>query len=152
MLVTVLKINYYCVVSDHHPVSGTININVITPYIDDGNNDVKQRVAWDKLPDNTLKYYEQLTETGFDGIITPDGVKCIDPKAPVTPGLRPVYDLPATEKWANRSKNVRLVAEVVRLVAAVVGDRKGQISRSKGVVMFKTQSHRAYDQVTTYLR
>ena len=38
------------------------------------------------------------------------------------------------------------------MVAEVVGDRKGQISRSKVVVMFKTQSHRAYDQVTTYLR
>ena len=73
-------------------------------------------------------------------------------KAPVTPGLRPGYDLPATEKWANRRKNERLVAEVVRLVAEVVGDRKGQISRNKVVVMFKTQSHRAYDQVTTYLR
>ena len=56
------------------------------------------------------------------------------------------------ESWANRRKNVRLVAEVVRLVAEVVGDRKGQISRSKVVLMFKTQSHRAYDQVTTYLR
>ena len=74
------------------------------------------------------------------------------PKAPVTPGLRPGYDLPETEKWANRRKNVRLVAEVVRLVAEVVGDRKGQISRSKVGVMFKTQSHRTYDQVTTYLR
>ena len=73
-------------------------------------------------------------------------------KAPVTPGLRPGSDLPATEKWANRRKNVRLVAEVVRLVAAVMGGRKGQISRSKVVVMFKIQSHRAYDQVTTYLR
>ena len=73
-------------------------------------------------------------------------------KAPVTPGLRPGYDLPGTEKWANRRKNVRLVAEVVRLVAEVVGDRKGQISRNKVVVMFKTRSHRAYDKVTTYLR
>ena len=80
-------------------------------------------------------------------------------KAPVTPGLRPGYDLPATEKWDNLRKNVRLVAEVVRLVAEVVrlvaevvGDRKGQISRNKVVVMFKTRSHRAYDQVTTYLR
>ena len=63
------------------------------------------------------------------------------------------YDLPATtEKWGNRRQIVRLVAEVVRLVAEVVGDRKGQISRSKVVVMFKTKSHRAYDQVTTYLR
>ena len=66
---------------------------------------------------------------------------------PVTPGLRPGYDLPTTEKWANRRKNVRLVAEVVRLVAEVVDDRKGQISRNKVVVMFKTRSHRAYDQV-----
>ena len=73
-------------------------------------------------------------------------------KAPVTPGLRPGYDLPATEKWATRRNNVRLVSEVVRLVTEIVGDRKGQISRNKVVVMFKTQSHRAYDQVTTYLR
>ena len=33
-----------------------------------------------------------------------------------------------------------------------MGDRKGQISRSKVVVTFKTQSHRAYGQVTTHLR
>ena len=77
---------------------------------------------------------------------------CAAFKAPVTPGLRPGYDLPATEKWANRRKNVRLVAEVVRLVAEVVIYRKRQISRNKVVVMFKTRSHRAYDQVTTYLR
>ena len=73
-------------------------------------------------------------------------------KAPVTPGLRPGYDLLATEKWANRRKNVRLVAEVVRLAAEVVVDRKWQISRNKVVVMFKTRSHRVCDQVTTYLR
>ena len=46
----------------------------------------------------------------------------------VTPSLRPCYDLPATEKWANRRNNLRLVAEVVRLVVEVVGDSKGQIS------------------------
>ena len=65
-------------------------------------------------------------------------------EAPVTLGLRPGYDLPATEKWANRRKNVRLVADVVRLVAEIVGDRKVQISRSKVVVMFKIQSHRCH--------
>ena len=78
-----IKINYDCVLSDHHPISGTININVITPYIDDGNNDVKQKVAWAKLPDSGLEYYEQLTETGFNSIIIPDGVKCIDPNCQV---------------------------------------------------------------------
>ena len=52
-------------------------------------------------------------------------------KATVTPGLRPGYDLTATEKWANRRTIVRLVSEVVRLVAEVVGDRKWQISRNK---------------------
>ena len=60
--------------------------------------------------------------------------KCMR-KATVTPGLRTNYDLPGTGKWANRRKNVGLVAEVVRLVAEVVGDRKGQISRNKVVVM-----------------
>ena len=85
------------------------------------------------------------------GMVDIVNLECLH-KAPVTPGLRPGYDLPATEKWPNRRKNVRLVAEVARLVAEVVGDRKGQISRSKVVVMIKTQSHRAYDQVTTYLR
>ena len=84
--------------------------------------------------------------------MSPHPLTSVAYKAPVTPGLRPGYDLPATEKWANRRKNVRLVAEVERLVAAVVGDRKGQISRNKVVAMFKTRSHRAYDQVTTYLR
>ena len=52
------------------------------------------------------------------------------PKAPVTPGLRPGYDLPATEKCWNRGQIVertyRLVAEVARLVAEVVGDRRGR--------------------------
>ena len=35
------------------------------------------------------------------------------------------------ESWANRRKNVRLVGDVILLVAEVVGDRKGNISRSK---------------------
>ena len=45
----------------------------------------------------------------------------------VTTYLRPKM----LESWANRRKNVRLVAEVV-------GDRQGKISCSKVVVMFKT--------------
>ena len=48
--------------------------------------------------------------------------------APVTPGMRPGYDLAATEffleSWANRRKSARLVSEVV-------GDRQSKISRSK---------------------
>ena len=49
----------------------------------------------------------------------------------LTTRLRPTCDRKMLESWANRRKNVRLVAEVVRLVAEVVGDRKGQISRNK---------------------
>ena len=52
-----------------------------------------------------------------------------------TPSLQPGYDLPAIDfflqSWAYRRKNVRLAAEVVRLVTEVVGDRKGQISCNK---------------------
>ena len=63
----------------------------------------------------------------------------------VATSLRPIF---FWESWANRRKNVRLVAEVV-------GDRQGKISRSNVGVMFKTpipQSHRAYDKVKTYVR
>ena len=49
----------------------------------------------DKLPDSALEYYEQLTETGFDSIILPDGVKCIDPIYQVhkhAEGIDDLYD------------------------------------------------------------
>ena len=49
----------------------------------------------------------------------------------LTTRLRPTCDRKMLQSWANRRKNVRLVAEVVRLVAEVVGDRKGQISRNE---------------------
>ena len=49
----------------------------------------------------------------------------------LTTRLRPTCDRNMLQSWANRRKNVRLVAEVVRLVAGVVGDRKGQTSRNK---------------------
>ena len=45
--------------------------------------------------------------------------------------LRPTCDRKMLQSWANPRKNVRLAAEIVRLVAEVVGDRKGQISRNK---------------------
>ena len=49
----------------------------------------------------------------------------------LTTRLRPTCDRKMLQSWANRRKNVRLVAEVVTLVAEIVGDRKGQISRNK---------------------
>ena len=50
----------------------------------------------------------------------------------LTTRFRPTCDRKMLEWWANRRTNVRLVAEVVRLVAEVVGDdRKGQISCNK---------------------
>ena len=49
----------------------------------------------------------------------------------LTTRLRPNCDRKRLQSWANRRKNVRLVADLVRLVAEVVGDRKGQTSRNK---------------------
>ena len=49
----------------------------------------------------------------------------------LTTRLRPTCDRKKLQSWANRRKNVRLAAEVVRLVAEVVGDRKRQITRNK---------------------
>ena len=47
------------------------------------------------------------------------------------------------ESWANRRNNVRLVAEVVC-------DRQGKISRSKVVVMFKTP--KSYESVASFVK
>ena len=49
----------------------------------------------------------------------------------LTTRLRPTCDRNVLESWANRRKNVRLVAEIV-------GDRQGKSSRDEVVVMFKT--------------
>ena len=49
----------------------------------------------------------------------------------LTTMLRPTCDRKLLQSWANRRKNVRLIAYVVRLLAEIVGDRKGQISRNK---------------------
>ena len=49
----------------------------------------------------------------------------------LTTRLRPTCDRKRLQSWANLRKNIRLVAEVVRMVAEVVGDRKGKISRQK---------------------
>ena len=50
------------------------------------------------------------------------------------------------DSWANRRKNERLVAEVV-------GDRQGKISRIKVVVMFKTPTQSpSHTGLTTRLR
>ena len=54
---------------------------------------MKQKLAWDKLPDSALKYCEQLTETGFDSILIPDGVKCIDPNCQVHKHAEGIDDL-----------------------------------------------------------
>ena len=57
---------------------------------------------------------------------------CLKPShTRLTTRLRPTCDRKMLQSWANRRKNVRLVAEVVRLVAEGVGDRKRQISRNK---------------------
>ena len=65
-------------------------------------------------------YNDQWT----DGALKPQSHRAYDQ---VTTYLR----LQMLESWANSRKNIRLVAEVVILVAEVVGDRKGKISRSK---------------------
>ena len=59
----------------------------------------------------------------------------------LTTRLRPTCDRKMLQSWANRSKNVRLAAEVVRLVAEIVGDRKGQISRNKVYGHVQTLKH-----------
>ena len=76
-------------------------------------------------------------------------------KAPVTPGLRPGYDLPATETCWNRGQIVERTYDwsqrswVIAKAKSVAARSMVNLSCSK---LLKPQSHRAYDQVTAYLR
>ena len=73
-------------------------------------------------------------------------------KAPVTPGLRPDYDLPATEMCWNRGQIVERTYDWSQR-AWVIARAKSVAARSWSCSkLLKPQSHRAYDQVTTYLR
>ena len=69
--------------------------------------------------------------------ITPDQYftdvfRCLSPShTGLTTRLRPPCDRKMMASWENRRKNVRVVAEVGRLVAEVVGDRHGKISGNK---------------------
>ena len=74
-----LEVRYECVLSDHHPVLGNIDMNIITACHADNGRDVIPRIKWDKLPVNAVQEYELKTKVGFDGINIPDGVKCINP-------------------------------------------------------------------------
>ena len=70
-------------------------------------------------------------------VITPDQYftdvfRCLSPShTGLTTRLRPPCDRKMMTSWENRRKNVRVVAEVVRLVAEVVGDGQGKINGNK---------------------
>ena len=66
-------------------------------------------------------------------------------KAPVTPGLRPGYDIPATEKCWNRAQIVERTYHW-SLRSLAIAKATSVAARS---YIISTPSHTAYDQVTT---
>ena len=74
-----LEVRYECVLLDHHPVLGNIDINIITACHADNGRVVIPIIKWDKLPVNAVQEYELKIKVGVDGINIPDGVKCINP-------------------------------------------------------------------------
>ena len=61
------------------------------------------------------------------------------PKAPVTPGLRPGYDLPANELFGNRGQIVERKYDWSQR-SCVIAREKSDVARS--MVMFKTPNLR----------
>ena len=56
----------------------------------------------------------------------------------LTTRLRPTCDRKMFQSWANRRKNVRLVAEVVRLAQRSWAIARGKSVATRSMVMFKT--------------
>jgi len=73
-----IKVVYDCICSDHHPVSITIDTNIITITCSN-NNEIKHHINWDKLHTKDVNKYRYSTGHAVDNISIPDGIKCVDP-------------------------------------------------------------------------
>ena len=73
------EVMYECIFSNHHPMLGRVNLNILPECEENHSNDLKQRIHWDKLPDNIIRFYERGTNDGFNNITIPSGVKCTHP-------------------------------------------------------------------------
>ena len=61
-----------CIFSDHHPISFTIDINII-PIMYSKNNEIKYRFNWEKLYIKNINEYKASIN-----IHIPDGTKYVD--------------------------------------------------------------------------
>ena len=73
-----LDVRYDCVLSDHHPIIGKIDLNIITACQAESGRDLNATRHWDKLSDIAVRHYERQTERGFNNLNIPDGMKCSD--------------------------------------------------------------------------
>jgi hypothetical protein len=73
-----IKVIYDCIGSDHHPISITIDTNII-PSTCSNNNEIKHHINWDKLLVKDVNTYRYSMGEAFDNIPIPDGIKCVDP-------------------------------------------------------------------------
>ena len=74
------EVCYDYILSDHHPIIGTIEVNIGTVHTADCNRTIaNRRVAWGKLSPDVLRRYTENTEAGLASMRIPNGVKCTDP-------------------------------------------------------------------------
>ena len=66
---------YECLLSDHHPIVGTIEPNFVIQSTVNNDNELKRRVSWDKLSPSMLRLYTRRTDVGFSNLSIPDGLK-----------------------------------------------------------------------------
>ena len=74
-----LDVRYDCVLSDHHPIIGKIDLNIITACQAERGCDLNSTLHRDKLSDIAVRHYERQTERVFNNLNIPDGMKCSDP-------------------------------------------------------------------------
>ena len=63
-----LDVRYDCVLSDHHPIIGKIDVNIITASQAERGRDLNSTLHWDKLSDIAVRHYERQTERGFNNL------------------------------------------------------------------------------------
>jgi exonuclease III len=75
-------ITYDNVLSDHHPLGFSVNIDVI-PECTEMTSQAKSRINWEAMSVNDIEKFRCATSKQFDKILIPDGIKCRDPNCKI---------------------------------------------------------------------
>ena len=82
---------YDVVVSDHHPIGFNICTSIL-PECTDTNNEIVNKIKWEKLSFHDIEMYKCATSKKLENVELPDGLKCRNPNCKDVSHRRDISD------------------------------------------------------------